>query len=68
MLPKNPLKSDKLADRATSHNPKVYDENLDLVELEDWIRGMEKIFTVIEVPKEKKVNIWTFYLTGEAYI
>ena len=29
---------------------------------------MEKIFAVIEVPEEKKVNIGTFYLTGEADI
>jgi len=27
---------------------------------------MEKMFTVIEVPKEKKVDIATFYLIGEA--
>jgi len=29
---------------------------------------MEKIFTVAEVPEEKKVNIWTFYLINEADI
>jgi len=29
---------------------------------------MEKIFTVVEVPEEKKVNIRTYYLTGEADI
>ena len=29
---------------------------------------MEKIFTVVEVSKEKKVNIGTYYLTGEADI
>jgi len=29
---------------------------------------MEKIFTVVEVPEEKKVNIGTYYLTGEADI
>ena len=27
---------------------------------------MEKIFTVVEVPEEKKVNIGTYYLSGEA--
>ena len=36
------------------------------MELEEWISGMEKIFAVIEVPKEKKVNIGIFYLTREA--
>jgi len=40
----------------------------DSVELEEWIRGMEKIFAVVEVPKNKKVNIGTFYLAGEADI
>ena len=29
---------------------------------------MEKIFTVVEVPEEKKVNIGMYYLTGEADI
>ena len=29
---------------------------------------MEKIFTVVEVPEGKKVNIGTYYLTGEANI
>jgi len=36
--------------------------------LEEWIRGMENIFAVIEVPEEKKVNIMTFYLTEKANI
>ena len=26
---------------------------------------MEKVFTVIEIPGEKRVNIRTFHLTGE---
>jgi len=29
---------------------------------------MERIFVMIEVLEEKTVNIWTFYLTGEADI
>jgi len=29
---------------------------------------MEKIFAVVKVPKEKKVNIETFYLASEADI
>jgi len=36
--------------------------------MEECIRGMEKIFVVVEVPDKKKVNIGTFYLNGEAYI
>jgi len=38
------------------------------VELENWIRGIEKIFTVLDVSEEKKANIGTFYLTKEAHI
>ena len=41
--PGNPSKSDKLADKVARHNPKVYDGNLDPIELENWIRGMENI-------------------------
>jgi len=46
----------------------VYDENYDPVVLEKWVRGMEKMFTVVEIPEEKKVNIGTYYLTDEAVI
>jgi len=64
----NPPKSDTLADRVAERNPKVYNGNLDPVELEDWIRGMKNIFAMIEVPEEKKVNMGTSYLAGEADI
>jgi len=35
--------------------------------LEEWVKGIEKTFIIVEV-SEKKVNIWMFYLTGEADI
>jgi len=60
-----PLKEDKLADRVAQCNPKVYDGSYDPVVLEEWIRGMEKIFTVVEVPEEKKINIRTYLTLGE---
>ena len=59
---------DKLAHRVARRNPKAYDEMYDPVELEEWVLGIEKIFIVVEVPEEKKVNIGTYYLTGEADI
>ena len=68
MLPKNPLKSDKLANEVARRNPKVYDGNLNPVELEDWIKEMEKIFVIVEVSEEKKVSIGIFYLVGEVDI
>jgi len=43
----------------------VYDGNYDSVVLEEWVRKTEKIVTVVEVPKEKKVNIGMHYLIGE---
>jgi len=46
----------------------VYDGNYDPVVLEEWARGMEKIFTVVQVREEKKVNIRMYYLTGEVDI
>jgi len=63
-----PPKEDKLADRVARCNSKVYDGSYDPAVLEEWIRGMEKIFTVVEVPEGKRVNIGTYYLTGEADI
>jgi len=63
-----PHKEDKLADRVARRNPKVYDGTYDPVVLEEWVRGMEKIFTVVQVPEEKKVNLGTYYLTGETDI
>ena len=65
MPAKNPLKDDKKADRVAQHNPKVYDGKYDLMELEEWIKGMEKIFIVVEVLDEKKVNSGMFYLIGK---
>jgi len=38
------------------------------VELEKWIREIEKVFTVVEIPGDKRVNIGTFHLTGETGI
>ena len=48
--------------------PKVHDANYALVVLEEWVRGMEKIFTMLEVSEEKKVNTGTHCLIGEAHI
>jgi len=58
-------KEDKLADRVARRNPTVDDGTYDLVVLEERVRGMEKIFTVAAVSKEKSVNIGTYYLTSQ---
>jgi len=64
----DPPKPDKLADRVARHNPKVYEGKYDPVKLDEWIRGIKKIFAVVEVPEETKLNIGTFYLAGEVDI
>jgi len=46
----------------------VYDGNYGPIVLEEWVRAWEKIFTVVEVPEEKKVNIGMYYLTSETDI
>jgi len=66
--PINPLKQDKLVDGVVKCNLKTYGGSYDPVELEERIRGMEKIFAVIKVPEKKKVSTGTFYPTGEANI
>ena len=55
-----------MADRVAQCNLKVYDGKFDSIKLKEWIRGMEKIFAVVEMPKKKKDNIGTLYLTDEA--
>jgi len=49
-------------------NPKTYDGKYDPVEQEERIRGIEKIFTVLELREEKRVKIGRFYLTLKADI
>ena len=58
----NPPKEDKLADKVAILNPKTYGETHDPMKLEKWIRGMEKILAVINVPEEKRVKIKMFFL------
>jgi len=47
---KNPLKEDKIVD-GVAEEPKTYDGKYDPVELEEYIRGIKKIFTIIEAQK-----------------
>jgi len=51
-----------LDDRVARCIPNVYDGRFDPIKVEEWNRKMEKIFVVVELPEEKKVNIETFYL------
>jgi len=60
---KTPPKHEKLVDMAARCNLEVYCGVYDPVLLEEWAMGMEKIFTVVGVLEEKKVNIRTYYLS-----
>jgi len=64
----NPPKEDKLIDKVARCNPKIYSGCYDLVDLEEWIKSMENIFALIEVPEEMKVTVRTFYFTREVEI
>jgi len=65
--PEGPTKPDDVADRVAKCNPRTYEVSTIQLNLKR-IRGMEKIFVIVEVPENKKVNIGTFYLAGEADI
>jgi len=52
--PVNPPKEHKLVDRIVWHNPRTYGESYDPVELKEWIRGMEKIFSMNKVPRREE--------------
>jgi len=47
----NSPKPEKLTDRVTRCNPKVYDGMFDTIELVEWIQQMAKIFSAVEVRK-----------------
>ena len=71
-IPPVPLKTipkpNKLTNRTAPCNLKVYDGKFDPIDLKEGIRKMEKIFIVVEVFEEKKVNIGTFYSISEVEI
>ena len=66
--PINLPKEDKLIGRVARRNPKTYGGRYNPMELDEWIKTIEKIFVITKVPEEKRVNIGTFYLTEEADI
>ena len=58
-------KPNKLANKVTRLYPKVWDGKYDSIKLLEWVRRIEKIFEVVEVPEEKKINIRIFKLAEE---
>ncbi|XP_074277131.1 uncharacterized protein LOC141600780 [Silene latifolia] len=47
-------------------NPKTYDGKLDPVELENWIRSLDKLFDAIQCPEKWRVEFTVYYLVGQA--
>jgi len=58
----------KLFDIVVKWNPRTYDGKEDPVLLEEWVRKMKKIFGILEVLDNRRVNIGAFYLTRYANI
>ena len=56
VAPVKPPKEDKIIDRVAQCNCDTYGRSYNPVESEEQIRGIEKIFAIIEVPVEKKVK------------
>ncbi|XP_074266796.1 uncharacterized protein LOC141590083 [Silene latifolia] len=46
--------------------PKTYDGKLDPVELENWIRSLDKLFDAIQCPEKWRVEFAVYYLVGQA--
>ena len=46
--------------------PKFYPEVGKHLEAEWWVEGIEKTFTALEVPENKKVDYAAYVLTGHA--
>jgi len=52
--------------RFASLNPPIYDVSLDPKTFKDWIRGMKKLFDMLQCPEEWKVGFAVFYLKDKA--
>ncbi|KAL2901112.1 Activity-regulated cytoskeleton associated protein 1 [Bienertia sinuspersici] len=54
--------------RFASHKPPTYNGKPDLIEFEEWISDMEKLFDATQCPDKHKVNFSVFYIQGQAYL
>ncbi|XP_019172694.1 PREDICTED: uncharacterized protein LOC109168104 [Ipomoea nil] len=50
----------------SGHRPPVFAGEEDLVILEEWIRNLDKIFSVVGCPEERGVELASFYFSHEA--
>ena len=47
-------------------HPPTYDGASNRKDFEDWVRGMEKLFNVLQCPEEWRIGFVGFYLKEEA--
>jgi len=52
--------------RFISHNPPICDGTLDPKTIEDWMKGVEKLFNTLQCPGEWKVGFAMFCLKDKA--
>ena len=60
------LKAAKMVEIARRLRAQEFQGTTDLVQAEEWIKRIDRVFEVIECSKERKVNIATFLLEGRA--
>ncbi|XP_051139006.1 uncharacterized protein LOC127256830 [Andrographis paniculata] len=48
------------------HNPPTYSGSVEPGVLEFWVEKIEKIFRVVQVPPDQRVNIGAYFLEGRA--
>ncbi|XP_051143819.1 uncharacterized protein LOC127260167 isoform X2 [Andrographis paniculata] len=53
-------------DAVMRHNPPTYSGSVEPGVLEFWVEKMEKIFRVVQVPPDQRVNIGAYFLEGRA--
>ena len=60
------LEATKMVETTRKLGAQEFLETIDSVQAKNWIKRIERIFEVIECPKERKVNIAAFLLKGRA--
>ncbi|XP_019158309.1 PREDICTED: uncharacterized protein LOC109155032 [Ipomoea nil] len=50
----------------SGHRPPMFGGEEDPVELEDWVRTFDKIFSIVGCPEERHVELASFYFSHEA--
>ena len=60
------LEAAKMVETARRLGAQEFRGTTDPLQVEDWIKRIERVFEMMECPKERKVNIAAFLLEGRA--